>query len=112
MNSKQNRYSLSSESRRWWWPSATAGSVGVAAIAAIVVLPTTGHAIPVDDSGPGPDVGSTVFLAEPTGPTHPCFMVQARWNTALDGPQPECGGVVHVRHARTGVLRPGLDDGP
>ena len=112
MNSKQNRYSLSSESRRWWWPSATAGGVGVAAIAAIVVLPTTGHAIPVDDAGPGPTSAAPSSSRSQPAPTHPCFLVQARWNTALDGPQPECGGVVHVRHARTGVLRPGLDDGP
>lgn len=110
MNRKQNSYSLSSESRRWWWPSATAGGVGVAAIAAIVVLPTTGHAIPVDDTGPAPDLGGTVFLEETTGPTHPCFMIRARWNEALDYEQPTCGGSTTTgRPEHHGVVRPWLD---
>ncbi len=119
MNSNQNSYSLGSDARRWWWPSATAGGVGLAAIAAIVVLPTAGHAIPVDDTGQGTDIGVTVLLAEPTGTTHPCFLVRARWNTALDGPQPVCGGRPTRRAAPAvqmgvthGVVRPALDAMP
>ena len=119
MNSNPNSYSLDSESRRWWWPSATAGGVGIAAIAAIVVLPTTGNAMPVDYTGQAPDQGSTVFLTEPTGPTHPCFMLRPRWNTALDGPQPVCGGKVAQRAAPAAqmglahtVIRPALDAMP
>ena len=54
------------------------------------------------------------------GPTHPCFLVRARWNTALDGPQPVCRAVVasravpvaRVAPAALGVLRPGLDAMP
>ena len=120
MNTKHHSYSLTSDSRRWWWPSATAGGVGLAAIAAIVVLPTAGNAIPVDHTGQVPDVGGTVLLVEHAGPTHPCFMVRARWNTALDGPQPVGRGAVadravpvaRVAPAAPGVLRPGLDAMP
>lgn len=92
MNSNTDSYSLTSESRRWWWPSATAGGVGVAAIAAILVLPTTGHATPVDDTRQAPSpVSATVFDVRSEGAARPCFMIHPRWNTALDGPQPTCG---------------------
>ena len=120
MNTRQNSLTLTSDSRRWWWPSATAGGVGLAAVAAIVVLPTAGSAIPVDHTGQVPDVDGAVLLVEHAGPAHPCFLVRARWNTALDGPQPVCRGVAtghavpvaRVAPAAPRVLRTGLDAMP
>jgi hypothetical protein len=54
--------------------------------AGAVVAATAGSAqAMVDGSGayPGPE-------KEPF--SRPCFMVQAHWNVALDGPQPLCPG--------------------
>lgn len=101
-----NSYSLSSDSRRWWWPSATAGAVGTAAIAAILVLPGAVQAVPepIAPAEPAP-----VFIGETH--VHQCYMTRFPWNEALDGPAPRCSSVTPAP-ARPGVFRPGLDYGP
>ncbi len=109
-----NSYSLSSDSGRWWWPQAAAGAGAVAAIAAILVVPTTGHAEPEDAV---PDEVATVVIDEPrfvrSDDPHarPCFMIRPRWNVALDGPPPVCGTPAKPVHAadRASVIRTWLD---
>lgn len=114
MNGKPQTYALSSDSTRWWWPSAAAGAMGTAAIGAIFVLPSAGHAIPVDDIRPMPVVAhSSVSVADPMARTRPCFMVRAQWNTVLDGQQPRCGGPSFglprtTAETTSGAMRPGL----
>jgi hypothetical protein len=104
-------FSLNRESRTWWAPSAAAGMVSAAAIAAILAIPTTGHAIPVDDTpAPAPALSP---VEDPGVGTRPCFMIQPprRWNTALDGDQPTCGIADQPARVWTFVIRPGLDTG-
>jgi hypothetical protein len=119
-----NSYSLTSDSRRWWWPSATAGAIGTAAVTAILVVPSTGYAIPVDDTRRAPLIGGAVVVdARSAGPARPCFLLQPRWNVALDGHQPTCGETPHGavqrpafqpdgRTEHLGVRRPWLEYGP
>jgi hypothetical protein len=94
-----NRSVLSAhlETPRWWWTPGVAGVAVSAAIAAIVVVPLAGHAMPTERTryeAPG-----TFHPAHPATPeaagteigtVRPCFMVRPRWNVALDGPQPTC----------------------
>ena len=88
MNS--NRYSISADSRRWWWPSAVAGAAALAATMAIPMA--AGHAIPLDDQPVGTGAGVTSEVATPVDTDErPCFMVRAHRNEALDWPQPLCG---------------------
>jgi hypothetical protein len=102
-------FSLNRDSSTWWAPSAAAGMVSAAAIAAILAIPTTGHAIPVDDPPPAP---VTWTPADPPTGTRPCFLVHPRWNAALDGRQPTCGDQADREPAmRVFVIRPGLDTG-
>lgn len=114
-----NRYSLESDSRRWWIPSAAAGTLATAVVGLIVVLPATGNAIPVDTTRQGstPTVPGITYRPG----NSPCFMVRAVWNEALDGPQPTCGWGPEddpdVRDdpmygGRGGVVRPGLPNLP
>ena len=98
-----NSYSLSSDSRRWWWPSAVAGAAGTAAITAILVLPGAVQAVPEPVSPAEP--AHSVFIGDSY--EHQCFMRRSVWNEALDGPQPRCSSVTTGR-APAGVLRPGL----
>ena len=104
MNTQQNsrsRYSLSSESSRWWLPSAAVGFVATAATAAIIAASAPGTAIPIPDGYAGTGTGSGPVHAPVQAPEvaespvlpegwHHCFMWRANWNTALDGPQPLC----------------------
>ena len=98
-----NSYSLSSDSPRWWWPSAVAGVAGTAAAAAILVVPGAVQAVPKQISPAEP--ASSVYIGETYD--RPCFMWRTVWNEALDGPQPRCSSVTAER-APVGVLRPGL----
>ncbi len=112
MNSNQNNYSLTADSRRWWWPSATAGVVGTAAIAAILILPTTGHAMPVEtfrNEAPATVFGNQSFVAPDGAADHPCFMTRAHWNVALDYAQPVCGRPATRTAERSGVIRAWLE---
>jgi hypothetical protein len=102
-----NSYSLTSDSRRWWWPSAAAGVAGSAAIAAILVLPAAVQATP-QPVAPAEPVQS-VFVGEVRD--RQCFLLQPRWNVALDGFQPRCGGAL-TQPGRGGVRRTGLAYGP
>lgn len=98
-----NSYSLTSDSRRWWWPSAVAGTAGAAAIAAILVLPGAVQAVPQPVT-PAEPVGSVLI-----GDTYDrqCFLLRSSWNEALDGVQPRCSTTVS-EPAPVGALRPGL----
>ena len=99
-----NSYSLSADSRRWWWPSAVAGTAGSAAIAAILVLPGAVQAVP-EPVTPGAPVGSVVI--GDTTYDRQCFLLRSPWNEALDGFQPRCPSHTTVR-APEGVRRPGI----
>lgn len=101
-----NSYSISADSRRWWWPSAAAGVAGTAAITAILVVPGAVQAVPepIAPAEPAP-----VFIGE--SHVHQCYMVRFPWNEALDGPRPSCTSETSAP-ARPGVFRPGLVYGP
>src|SRR5687767_190051 len=97
MNKKQ--HSILAHPRRWWWPSAAAGAI---AIAAIVAIPTAaGRAVPAHPAGsatlgnghasitadatcpPAPDiryVGVPWVPAEPTG----CTSLDRWWRLVDD----------------------------
>ena len=98
-----NNYSLTSDSRRWWWPSAAVGTAAAAGIAAILVLPGAVQAQP-QPVAPAEPRGS-VFVGETFD--RQCFMLQPRWNVALDGFQPKCSSGA-AEPAPAGVRRPGL----
>jgi hypothetical protein len=70
-------------------------AAGAVAVTAILVLPAAGQAAPEP-------------LAE--APGHPCFLVRAHWNEAIDGPQPTCGS--RTPATPDAVRRPGLDHLP
>ena len=99
-----NRYSITSDSRRWWWPSAAAATAGVAAVAAILVLPATVQASthPVAPAEPA----YSVLVDEVRDGQ--CFLLQAQWNESLDGAQPQCSRGSGVASAPVGLPRPGL----
>lgn len=99
-------YSLTSDSRRWWWPSAAAGVVGSAVITATLVLPAAVQAVP-EPVAPAPPADAVV-VGEVRD--RQCFLLQPRWNLALEGFQPRCGDSV-TQPAR-GASRPGLTYGP
>ena len=101
-----NSYSLTSDSRRWWWPSAAAGVAGAATITAILVLPAAVQAVPEPVAPAEP--AQSVIVGEVRD--RQCFLLQPRWNVALDGFQPRCGGA--VAQPAGGVSRPGLAYGP
>lgn len=83
-----NPYSLSSESDRWWYPAAIAGTIGAAAVTAIFVVPVMGAPAtpvetPADDSAaPG---GTGAVLVE-----RPCYLSRPGWNTPAGWEQPVC----------------------
>lgn len=81
-----NSYSLSADSRRWWWPSAAAGVAGTAAITAILILPTAVQAQPEPLAPAEP--AHSVYIGDVVD--RPCFMLRSPWNVALDGHQPRC----------------------
>jgi hypothetical protein len=108
-----NNYSRGSESSRWWWPQAAAGAVVAAAIAAILVVPTTGLALPGGTTRDVVPVPDSWFATVGPEIDRPCFLTRARWNVALDQPQPRCGYSPSAdREQWTGRLRPGLSSRP
>jgi hypothetical protein len=79
-----NNFALASDSRSWWLPSALAGTVGVAVLGTILVLPTLGQAAPVTIA-PAGSVGSD------TGSGPACFMHRPARNHFVDEPpRPAC----------------------
>jgi hypothetical protein len=99
------RYSLSSDSRRWWWPSAAAGTMATAVLAGVLLVPASGHDAPAPAS---PDEPSSGVVVERD---RPCFLVRAHWNEALDGPQPLCSST-DASSRPAGALRPALSHLP
>ena len=87
-----NSYSLASDSRRWWWPSAAAGTLGTAAVSAILVVPTTGAAAPFGPAGSGVGTSGPVTVVE-----RPCYLARRDWNTVRGWEQPVCTTVVGHR---------------
>jgi hypothetical protein len=95
-----NPYSLSSESDRWWYPSAVAGAIGAAAVTAIFVVPVIGAqatsvGTPPDDSAVPGGSGSVVLVERP------CYMARAGWNTPAGWEQPVC--TTEVRRGADGL---------
>lgn len=84
-----NRYSLTSDSGRWWYPAATAGTIGAAAVTAIFAVPLIGaQATPIEtppDGSTVPDGSGAVVLVE-----RPCYLARAGWNTPAGWEQPVC----------------------
>lgn len=90
------------ESRHRW----TSAAAGVAAIAAIAVVPPAGHAMPME--GTRYEAPSTFFPVHPdtsevdgAESVRPCFMIRSPWNVALDGPQPTCPRTAPTRDGDT-----------
>jgi hypothetical protein len=87
--STMNRYSLSSDSDRWWYPTAIAGTIGAAAVTAIFIAPVIGaQAYPIqspagDSAVPGGS-GPVVLI------DRPCYLARAGWNTPAGWEQPVC----------------------
>jgi len=105
-----NSYSLSSTSRRWWWLPATAGAVGTAAITAILVVPTTGAATPIDTRTHGFD---GTGLTEPvTVVERPCYLAHRDWGTVAGWEQPICTTEIGLRpdDPTTGIRRVAPED--
>lgn len=69
---------------------AARAAVVVAAIATLAAPPTSSTA----------SATSPAETADGSGYARPCFIVQSRWNVALDGPQPTCETPVWTRSAR------------
>lgn len=88
-----NRYSFSSDSDRWWLPTAIAGTVGAAAVTAIFVVPLIGAQ--ATSVGTPPDVSSPVILID-----RPCYLARAGWNTPAGWEQPVC--TTAIRRASEG----------
>lgn len=113
-----NQYRLAADGRRWWWCPALAGAAATAVVATIVALPVAGQATPVPiDRYEARAVYGPAAVATATTPTdRPCFLHRARWNPALDGPQPVCAATTRraadAAGRRTGVVRAGLDVRP
>jgi hypothetical protein len=97
-----NRYSLSSDSDRWWYPTAIAGTLGTAAVTAILVAPLIGAQAtpiqtPADDPTAPSGSGSVVFIERP------CYLTRAGWNTTAGWEQPVC-----TTETRRGAAPPAL----
>ena len=80
-----NNYSITSDSRRWWWLPATAGVISAAAVTAILVVPATGtgslYEPPTNRVG---DVGTGTVVERP------CYLARRDWNTVRGWEQPVC----------------------
>lgn len=89
------RYSLSSDSRRWWWPAGLAGATGTAAVATLFVLAAAqGSSASERDIERSGGAGGTTSHSVPV--EVPCFVQPLDWNTSLDGPIPTC--TLYLRH--------------
>ena len=84
-----NSYSLASDSRRWWWPSAAAGTLGSVAVAAILVVPATGSVAHDRTQAPAPATSSSGTVVE-----RPCYLARPGWNTVRGWEQPVCTTVI------------------
>jgi len=84
-----NRYSISSDSDRWWYPTAIAGTIGAAAVSAIFITPAIGaQTTPVEappDGSVVPGNSGSVTIIE-----RPCYLTRTGWNTPAGWEQPVC----------------------
>lgn len=78
-----NRYSLSSPSDRWWYPTAIAGTIGAAAVSAILLVPLIGAQATTVET-PTDGSGSVTRIERP------CYLTRAGWNTPARWEQPVC----------------------
>ena len=98
-----NNYSITSDSRRWWWLPATAGVISAAAVTAILVVPATGtgslYEPPTNRVG---DVGTGTVVERP------CYLARRDWNTVRGWEQPVCHTEMRARvaDAAPAVRRP------
>jgi len=77
-------YSLASDSRSWWLPSAIAGAIGAVALGAILILPRVAEPTAPVNNAPAASV-----------PSHDkverfCFMHRPPRNYVDELPQPTC----------------------
>ena len=107
-----DNYSLDADSSRWWRPQAAAGVVGAVAITAILVVPSTGLALPGETTQDVPSAPYLWFATVDMDMDRPCFLTRRQWNVALDQPRPRCGRSTANREYLTGTLRPGLSSQP
>ena len=84
-----NSYSLASDSRRWWWPSAAAGTLGSVAVAAILAVPATGSVAHDRTQAPAPVTTGSGTVVE-----RPCYLARPGWNTVRGWEQPVCTTVI------------------
>ena len=82
MNTQRHDTNTAHRNHRWPTTAVAGATVTLTAVAALVA-PVGAHA--------GPDRREFVPRVQQDPPQgHPCFLVRATWNEALDGPQPEC----------------------
>lgn len=95
-----NRYSLASDSDRWWYPTAIAGTLGAAAVSAVFVVPVIGaQATPIETPPDGslvPGGSGPVSLVE-----RPCYLTRPGWNTPAGWEQPVC--TTEIRRSAEGL---------
>lgn len=97
-----NSYSLASDSRRWWWPSAAAGTLGSVAVAAILAVPATGSVAHDRTQAPAPVTTGSGTVVE-----RPCYLARPGWNTVRGWEQPVCETLLRDRtDDASGVRRP------
>ena len=84
-----NRYSLSSDSTRWWWPTGLAAATGTVAVTVLLVL-ALAPASPAKEREPERSSGGSVTQPAHTLMEVPCFIRPQDWNTSIDGPLPTC----------------------
>jgi hypothetical protein len=98
-----NRYSLSSDSDRWWYPTAIAGTIGAAAVSAILIVPAIGAPATPVETPPG----GSVVPGDPGSVTiieRPCYLTRPGWNTPAGWEQPVC-----ITEIRRGADAPAPD---
>ena len=81
-------YSLTADSRRWWWLPATAGAISTAAVTAILVVPATGDVAPFE--APPATHGSSGTSGSRTVVERPCYLARRDWNTVHGWEHPVC----------------------
>jgi hypothetical protein len=84
-----NRYSLSSDSTRWWWPAGSAGAAAAAAVVAMVAVSLAPTSQASEREAERYDGGS-VQLPARIGTEVPCFIQPVKWKAGVDGPLPTC----------------------